>query len=207
MTTDQAVRQFSAAPGNEIRWVAFESNMQDLPASGNDIMLVPCHCYFYADHFEEKMALTHRRSDAQAGTYELSSNYFNGMGGTDSHIDVPTGQWRDRWLGTADGFVAEGLVDDGNEDVQRLGEAFDPPKETIEHVDFMSEVQYEGSMDLPAVEEGDNRAILSWVGTTDGVMRPADALPNVGGQQGEYAKIQKYDDAWGRYWLYFWLEP
>lgn len=205
MAVDHAALEYSAKSGNRIRWLTFEANMTNLPDNGDDRFLVPCHGYFYTDHMKDKGAITHRYSGG--GNYEVSSNYFSDMGGSDSYITVPTGEWEDRWLGTTDGFTTEAIANDGNSYPNRLGDAVSPPHDYFEEIDFMAEVQYSNSMDLDFVNKNDNRIILTWVGTEDGVVRPADALNFEGGGNGYYARIDQGQDSWGRYWFYFGLEP
>lgn len=214
MAVDHAVMEYEAVPGNDIRWLGFEANLSTLPVQGDDLLMVPCHGYFYEDHYAEKTAIAHRVEDPDAGTYEVSGNYFPGLGGSETHIDVPTGEWADRWLGVAGGgawgspMAAEALVEDGESgDTVRIGDASDPPRQTFEHVDFMAEVQYQGSMDLPGVALNENTVILGAVGTANGVLPPSEALSFRGGGDGEYARIRQLEDSAGRYWFNFGLEP
>lgn len=212
MAVDHAVMEYEAKPGNEVRWLGFEANMSDLPMRGDgDLLMAPCHGYFYEDHSKAKAAISHRAQDGD--TYEVSGNYFPGMGGEETHADVPAGEWADRWLGVVAGgqwgspMAAEALVEDGGGDTHRIGNAYDPPRQTFEHVDFMAEVQYTGSMGLPAVDLSDNTVILGAVGTTNGVLPPKEALEFRGGGDGEYARIRQLEDSAGRFWFNFGLEP
>lgn len=202
---DQAVYEFEAEEGYEIYALSFEANMNKLPHVENDLLLIPCHAYLYENHHLKKGALTHRWETN--GNYEISSNYFTDCGGWDSHITVTKNQWRERRLEIVlNQNKLKGGGKDTNNNWVLLGECSNVTENEMVHIDFMSEMQYIGTMDLPSVDPDLNKIILNWVYTNQGWKRPLECLSYNGSQQGTWARIECATDGWDRFWLYFGIE-
>lgn len=204
---DQAVKQFD--PSISIKWLDFESNIHYLPGTENATALIPCHMWTTKDHINDpKIALTHRSGDNDYG-YETTGNYFaaDSFNGWNSHVErFYDTYFSDEWLGFIGDHeaVAYSRADGGT--TFRLGSVMNPEPASAEEMDFMMELQYDDEMDLPRVLMSDNVIILRWVGTEEGVYRPSEILTGNGEQQGEYARIRKREDSWGRFWFNFWIE-
>ncbi|RJS73522.1 MAG: hypothetical protein CW694_00345 [Candidatus Syntrophoarchaeum sp. WYZ-LMO15] len=211
---DQAVYEFRAKEGYEIYTLLFEANMNKLPYIGNGyicinpgdaVYLVPCHAYLYEDHSLKKGALMHRRETNS--NYEVSSAYFTNCGGWDSHITVVKNQWRDRKIELLVGEnKLKGWAKDANDNWVLLGECANVTEDKIVHIDFMSEIQYMESMNLPEGDPDLNKIILNWIYTNQGWKRPLECLSYNGSQQGTWARIECATDDWDRFWFYFGIE-
>lgn len=199
---DQAVYEYKAKVGYEIYTLSFEANMNKLPHVGDDLLLIPCHAYLYENHFLKKGALVHRWETND--NYEISSNYFTDCGGWDSHITVAKNQWRERRLEIVHNQnKLKGWAKDTNNNWVLLGECSNVTENEIVHIDVMSEIQYLGTMDLPAVDPDLNKIIFNWVYTNQGWKRPGECLSYNGSQQGTWARINFATDDWDRFWFYF----
>ncbi|WP_421908215.1 hypothetical protein [Methanolacinia petrolearia] len=217
---DWAAYEFQAKAGYEIYGIQIESNMNNLPIIqpgatfenyGDSKLLIPCHAYLHEDHDLKKGAIFCWRDfwDTGMHKYEVSNAYFDNWGSPDARIYVDCGSWREEKieLSTAEEKL-DGYAKDDFDDWKHIGYSVDVAEDKIVHVDFMAEIQYIGTMDLPAVSPSENAFILNWVMTNQGLVRPNLCLklreydepnPPPNPRQGEWSRISREIDSDGRF--------
>ncbi len=204
MPVDWAVLEFKPKPGYEIYAISFDANMNDLPHTENALLLVPCHTYLSPS--DKGVAVTHRWE--LNGEYEVSGNYFKDYcGGWDRHIAVVKNQWRERRIEILrDVNKLKAWARDSDNNWQILGECGNISEYEIGRLDFMSEIQYDTVMDLPAIDPNQNRIILSYLYTNRDWRRPNECLYKSGERTGTWARIAYSVDDLGRFQFNFWIE-
>ena len=221
---DQAVYEFQAKDGYEIYGVQIESNMSNLPFIregvdlnhyGDSQLIIPCHTFLYTGHENKKGAIVcyHDFWFDDIHKYNVISAYFDSGGPSGGRIFVECGNWREQKieLSTAE-EILEGLAKDNLDTWQCIGYSEDVIEDKIVYVDFMAEIQYIGTMNLPAVNLSENTYVFNWVMTNQGLVRPNLCLklreydpdeeqPNP--RQGEWARISREIDSDGKFILRF----
>jgi hypothetical protein len=207
MSVERDIYEFTAKSGYDILGVEFESKMTNLPKTNNAGILLPVHCYLYADHQKDKTAVAAGATQTP-GEYNIAGYYFDDAGGTKSAIYNDYGDWRKQTIEMDpgdDSVIAMAENDYGS--IMQVGYVSGVNPNEFPHLDVMTEIQIynPGNFDLPDVDPNDNTTIINFVKTQNGWKRPKDVLKlrsTFNNPRDEQKSIlKKSEDSWGRFWF------
>lgn len=121
--------------------------IRDLPIVGSDVFLVPQHAYLYYDHGKKKGAIYAVQTGN--GKYYTRSAYYDEGG----YVWTNMSELRERAqiLSPSAKTFRAWAKNDADEWV-RIGNSENVTETEIPEIDFMSEIEYYDSMDLPATQ-------------------------------------------------------
>ncbi|MHC1610031.1 MAG: hypothetical protein ACXQTW_00230 [Candidatus Methanospirareceae archaeon] len=182
---DWAGYEFRPKSGFVIYDLRYGYYIKDLPIVGSDCFYLPQHAYLYYDHSKKKGCIYAIQTGN--GKYYTRSYYYD----TGGYVRTNISEWRERAqiLSTSAKTLRAWARNDTNEWVM-IGNSENVTETQIPEIDFMSEIYYEGNMDLPATEK--NQITLDWVYTNQGWKRPKECLDCTDAWQGTWAKIDGY---------------
>jgi hypothetical protein len=168
MTYDYCWYGFKPKSGFELYEIVYEYDTRDLPIVGSDIFRCPSHV-----SKPTGQAFGCLLADAyNPPQYKMASQYYT----TNSNIICNYNQdpQEGRQSINPDTREAECWVKDYNGNWHRLGRTADAGCDEIGSFDVMSEIYYEGSMNLPSTQK--NYTWIRWIRTNQGWKNPKDCI-------------------------------
>lgn len=183
MTYDLAGQGWEAKSGYTILEIAYKYDMVHLPKSGADFFRIPSHI---ANSNYDVIGCLTCDGIGSKNTYDMLSFYCNSrpVAKIKPSYDKDPKEGRQS---VDPNKKIEVWTKDYNNNWHKLG-LTDPSDETqIFRFDFLSEIYYEDSMDLPSTLH--NHIWVKWIRTSEGWKKPQDVLDAKEGNQATWAKM------------------
>lgn len=186
---DQAYMWWVPKSGYKIRDVRYLYYMTDLPVVGDSLLMAPQHVYL--DSSQNNPKAIGAREETVGEDYLTQSWYYEVE---DATIYTDLEEWLERAqiLDVVNDNVKAWARNDDNTEWVLLGHEDDVTCDGFDHGDFLSEIAYIDTMELPAT--GYNYVRVLWVGTDDGWKRPYECLQESYVTDGTWARIDTYWD-------------